>query len=102
MNVNEFKNKYGQELIHSLFMPQPNIIETLCDINSIYIPNTIMWLVSRKSQMWEKIRDIERNINVAVLCDDSEELREQLDLYFQEWLKAISEFEPIKNKFIPF
>ena len=115
MNADEFKKKYGEQslggffkvgtVIHSLVIPVNlyNIItETIQTLNRIYIPFTLGWIIQRRLKIWERIKEIESEINVAVLCENEEYLKEQLNLYYDVWMEAIVEFDAGGRKYVPF
>jgi len=115
MNVDDFKKKYGEQplngffdvgmIVHSPSIPvslYDIIIDTIQSLNQIYIPFTLGWITQRRPKILERIREIEGEINVAVLCENEEYLREQLGLYYSEWMEAIVEFDEGGRKFIPF
>ena len=115
MTVDEYKAKYEDHstsgfwnigtIIHTPEIPvglYDIIIETIKELNKIYIPNTLWWIAQRKPKIRKEILEIEDGINVAVLCNNEELLREELKSYYEVWLEAILEFDLVKDKFIPF
>jgi hypothetical protein len=115
MNVDEFKHKHGEQslngffdvgtVIHSPAIPinlYAIITDTIHSLNQIYIPFTLGWITQRRPKILERIREIEGEINVAVLCENKEYLKEQLDLYYSEWMEAIVEFDEGGRKYVPF
>ena len=115
MTVDEYKAKYGERsttgfwnigtIIHTPEIPvglYDIIIETIKELNKIYIPHTLWWIIQRKPKIWKEILEVEDGINVAVLCNNEESLREGLKLYYEVWLEAILEFDVVKDTFIPF
>jgi hypothetical protein len=115
MNVDEFKKKYGEQplngffdvgtVIHSPVIPvnlHAIITDTIQSLNQIYIPFTLGWIVQRRPKILERIKEIESEINVAVLCENKEYLKEQLALYYDVWMEAIVEFDQGGRKYVPF
>lgn len=107
MNVDQFKKQYGEQYLHGLFHvtitdQQDIITEAIQAINRIYIPYTLKWIIQKKPKVWRQIREIEEGINVAVMCEDEEYLKAELDLYYHAWGDAIMEFDAGGRKYIPF
>ena len=115
MTVNEYKKKYGSDtpsgfwnvgnITHLPVIPvtlYDIISETITELDKIYIPFACQWVMERKPKIREEIREIEGNINVAVLCEDEGYLRSELQKYYEVWLGGIMEFGGQKDKYIPF
>lgn len=101
MNVDAFKKQYGEQYLHELFK-HDIIAETIQAINRIYIPYTLKWIIQKKPKVWRQIREIEEGINVAVMCEDEEYLKVELDLYYHAWGDAIMEFDAGGRRYVPF
>lgn len=115
MTVDEYKKKYGSNspsgfwdvgnVTHLPVIPctlYDMISQTIDKLNKVYVPFVCLWVWEKKPKIREEIREIEGNINVAVLCEDEGYLRSELGKYYEVWVRGIREFEGQKDKYIPF
>ncbi len=115
MTVDEYKKRYGKSEpsgfwdVGSLtYLPEipvtlyDIISQTIRELNKIYIPYVVGWVGQKKSQVWEEIKGIENEINIAVLCEDETSLRSSLESYYDVWMGMCVEFEASGRIYIPF
>ena len=115
MTVDEYKSKYGDhsligfwdagKLAHTYAVPirlHELLNKTVKKLNQIYIPYAWSYVRLRRKDDWQEIFELEESINVAILGDNEEYLREALKLYYEKWVSILKEFNPIKDTYIPF
>ena len=78
------------------------IYQTVIELDKIYIPYVMGWVVQKRPKIWEEIKGIENEINIAVLCEDEGSLRSSLESYYDVWMRMCVEFEAGGRKFLPF
>lgn len=101
MNVDQFKKQYGEQYLQEFFK-HDIIIDAIQSINRIYIPYTLKWIIQKRPKVWRQIKEIEEGINVAVMCEDEEYLKAEVDLYYHVWGDAIMEFDAGGRRYVPF
>lgn len=78
------------------------ITQTVRELNKIYIPYVVGWVVQKRPKIWGEIKEIENGIQMAVICEDEEKLRELLKEYYDVWIRMCVEFEASGKKYVPF
>jgi len=115
MNVDEFKQKYGERslskfwevsaITHTPVIPIKlyEILEsTIKKLDQIYIPNALLWVRLENKSTWQELIEIEKTINTAIQGKNEEYLKEALEKYYEMWVIIIEAFRLIKDEFIPF
>jgi hypothetical protein len=113
--VNGYREKHGENSLTGFFtvgriagtpaIPidlHNMIVDVVVDLNKVYIPYTMSWVMQRKKDVWGQILEVEDRITVSVLCNDEKELGKWLREYYDIWMRMCVEFEVGGRKYVPF